>query len=337
MPVAAVEALMPAWLVFLLSAAAVVAAGARLARDGDRIANLTGLGAAWVGAILVAGATSLPEIATDVAAVRQGEVELAIGDLMGSSMANMLILAVADLLSRQVRLLDTVAIGQAMIGVLAILLTALAAAGLVAGGGPAVLGVGWAPLLIGIGYVLGVRLLYRNRAVSASVLPESEAGDRRTRLRRAVIGFGVATLVIVVAAPPLANSAAELARQWGIASGFFGMVFLAAATSLPEVSVVQAAMRAGTYAMVVGNLLGSNGFNMVVLLVLDVTDGAAPLLADAGAGPVVGALFAILLMAQVLLDLLNRAEHRVWYLEPGPLLMVLTYAAGLFLTYRLTH
>jgi cation:H+ antiporter len=330
---------MPAWLVFLLSAAAVVVAGARLARDGDRIASLTGLGAVWVGAILVAGATSLPEIATDVAAVRQGEIDLAVGDLMGSSMANMLILAVADLLSRQVRLLDTVAIDQAIVGVLAILLTAVATVGIVAGGGPTLLGIGWAPLAIGVAYVLGVRLLYRNRAASATASPEPEPDprDRRAGLRRALVGFGIATVVILIAAPPLASSAAELARQWGIASGLFGMVFLAAATSLPEVSVVQAAMRAGTYALVVGNLLGSNGFNMVVLLVLDVADGAAPLLADAGPGPVVGALFAILLMGQVLLDLLNRSEHRIWYLEPGPLLMVLTYAAGLLLTWRLTH
>ncbi|NNG14991.1 MAG: sodium:calcium antiporter, partial [Gemmatimonadales bacterium] len=47
---------MPAWLTFLISATVVAAAGVRLARDGDTIAEVTGLGGAWVGAILVAGA-----------------------------------------------------------------------------------------------------------------------------------------------------------------------------------------------------------------------------------------------------------------------------------------
>lgn len=88
---------MPAWLIFAVASAAVVVAGVRLARDGDVIAERTGLGGAWVGAILLAAATSLPELTTDIFAVRQGQVSLAVGDLFGSSMVNMLILAVADL------------------------------------------------------------------------------------------------------------------------------------------------------------------------------------------------------------------------------------------------
>jgi hypothetical protein len=76
---------------------------------------------------------------------------------------------------------------------------------------------------------------------------------------------------------------------------------------------------------------------MLVLIVLDIVDGSGPLLAQAESGVVVGALFGMVLMGQVLLDLLNRAEHRIWYLEPGPALMVLTYVAGLFLTYRASH
>jgi hypothetical protein len=79
---------------------------ARRARDGDAIAQRTGLGATRVGAILVAGGTSLPETSTGVAAIRQGQVDLGIGDLFGSNMANMAILALADLLTRQRRLLS---------------------------------------------------------------------------------------------------------------------------------------------------------------------------------------------------------------------------------------
>jgi cation:H+ antiporter len=330
---------MPAWLVFLLSGAVVVIAGARLARDGDVIADQTGLGATWVGAILVAGATSLPELATDVSAVRQGAPGLAIGDLFGSNMANMFILAVADLLTRQTRLLTEVPINQAMVGVLAISFMALAAAGILMGDAFTVLGIGWAPLVIGAGYVLGMRLLHRNRAERR---PSADGGPRRKDgdapgLRPAMIGFAVAAIVILVAAPHLARSAATLAEQWGIATGFFGMVFLAAATSLPEAAVVFVAVRAGAHDLAVGNLLGSNCFNMLILVVLDIVDGSGPLLAQAESGVVVGALFGMVLMGQVLLDLLNRAEHRIWYLEPGPALMVLTYVAALFLTYRASH
>jgi cation:H+ antiporter len=322
---------MPPELIFVLTAAAVILGGARLAHDGERIADLTGLGQGWVGAILVAGATSLPEIATDVAAVRQGESALAIGDLFGSSMANMLILGAADLFTRGAPLLRQVALTQAMVGVLAIGLTAIAAAAVVSGDAFSVFGIGWAPIVIAVAYVLGVRLIHTNRE-------EDDAQEKDTgSIKKPVIGFVAAAAVILLAAPFLASSAATLAEEWGIASGFFGMVFLAAATSLPEVAVVWTALKAGASTLAVGNLFGSNCFNMVIFLVLDAVDGGGPLLATAEPGVVVGALFAIVLTGQALLDLLNRSEHRVWYIEPGPALLVLTYAAGLFLSYGATQ
>lgn len=333
--------LMAPELLFLVTATVVVVAGARLARSGDDIAARSGLSEAWVGAILVASATSLPEIATDVAAVRQGEPELAIGDLFGSSMANMLILAVADLSTRQTRLLTHIAVEQATVGVLAIILTAVAAAGvLVRGdfGDFSVGGVGWAPLAIAVAYILGMRLVHANRESHAR-----GAGGRPPRantangLRRAIVAFAIAAAAILAAAPFLARSAGQLAEAWGIASGFFGVVFLAAATSLPEVAVVAAAVKAQAYALAVGNLLGSNCFNMVILLILDVMNGTGSILAQADAGVALGAVFAVVLMGQVLLDVLNRSDRRMWYLEPGPALLVLTYAAGLFFTYRATH
>jgi cation:H+ antiporter len=86
-----------------------------------------------VGAILVAAATSLPELSTDLYAVRQGTPSLAVGDLFGSSMANMLILAIADIATHRVRVLTRVAINQALVGGLAIVLTAAAAAGTLTG------------------------------------------------------------------------------------------------------------------------------------------------------------------------------------------------------------
>lgn len=327
---------MAPWLVFTVTAVLVVIAGARLAHDGDTIADRTGWGATWVGAILVAGATSLPEIATDIAAIWQGQPDLAVGDLFGSSMANMTILAVADLLTRQTRLLDAVAVNLTLVAALAIGLTSLAAVGILSGDNFSILGIGWAPLLIGIGYVLGMRMLHRNRA-SPSGKQENGRRSGGGSLRKPVIGFTVAAAVILVAAPFLASSGATLAREWGIATGFFGVVFLAAATSLPEAAVVFTAIKTGAYDLAVGNLIGSNCFNMLVLLILDVADGSGALLAGVDAGVVIGALVATVLMTQVMLDLLNRPEKRVWYLEPGPALTVATYAAGLLLTYRATH
>lgn len=327
---------MPAWAVFILSGAAVAGAGMRLARDGDAIAARTGLGGLWVGAILVAGATSLPEVTTDISAIRQGNPSLALGDLFGSSMANMAILAIADLAVRRTRILTRVAINQTLVGLLAVCLTTLAVIGMISEGAFAPLGLAWPTLAIGFAYVAGMRLLHYNRPAPPFSKPEDVTAARRqaSSLRTASIGFGVSAAVILVAAPFLAWSTDQVAIQLGISEGFAGLLLLAFTTSLPEAAVSVASIRARAYDLAVGNLLGSNCFNMAVLVVLDLVQGRGSLLAHADAAAMVGAAFGLLMMGLALLDVLNKSEKRIWLLEPGPAFMLLAYGVGLYLAYH---
>lgn len=329
---------MPAWLMFVVSAAAVAGAGIRLAKDGDIIAEGTGLGGMWVGAILVAGATSLPELITDINAVLQRNPSLAVGDLFGSSMANMLILAIADFSTRQPRLLTRVAINQVLVGTLGIFLTVVAALGVVAGRGLGPVPFGWSTAVIGFAYLAGMRLLHRNRGEPPFRTPSevAEVKPRRRELRRAVLGFSAAALLILVAAPYLASSSAALADELGMSQGFAGMLFLAITTSLPEAAVSYAAVRAGAYNLAVGNLLGSNCFNMAALVPLDLVHGPGSILVGVDSGLVVGALFGIVLISLAMLDVMNKSERRIWVVEPGPFFMILAYLAGLYATYRIT-
>jgi cation:H+ antiporter len=322
----------------MLSAGAVAAAGYRLARDGEIISEGTGLGGMWVGAILIAAATSLPELLTDVNAVWQGRPSLAVGDLFGSCMANMMLLAVADLLTRHTRILTRVAVNQALVGTLAICLIAVAAIGVAIGPAFAVGVFGPATLVIGLGYVGGMYILDKNRGEPPFRTPEqaAEARPSRSALRAAVVGFGAAAVVILVAAPYLAASTAAVAEQLGIGEGFAGMLLLALVTSLPEAAVSATGVRTGAYQLAVGNLLGSSCFNMVVLVPLDVVHGTSPILGDVTRSLAVGAMFAIVLTGMAMMDVLNKSERRVWLVEPWPAFMVLTYLVGMYLMYAVT-
>lgn len=326
---------MPAWLVFVFSGMAVAAAGMRLARDGDAIAARTGLGGLWVGAILVSAATSLPELSTDISAVWQGHSRLAVGDLFGSNLANLAILAGADLAVRRTRILTRVAINQALVGVLGICLTAIAMVGMLSSSFT-LGGLAWPTLAIAFTYGAGMRLLHRNRPEPPFRTPADVSAARRRAapLRRTMIQFALAALVILIAAPWLASSGAELATQLGVSTGFVGLVFVAFATSLPELVVSIESIRNQAYDLTVGNLLGSNCFNMAALVVLDAADGSGSLLSRSGGTALVGAAFGILMTAIALLDILNKSEKRIWVLEPGPAFMLLAYTAGLYLAYR---
>ena len=130
---------------FLLCAAVIIVAGTFLSKYADAIAELTGLGRLLIGSVLLAGATSLPELTVDISAVRLGTMDLAVGDLLGSSLMNLLILALLDLsYHSRGRMLSKQAAAHALSGSVSAVLTCLIALGLLTGklqGAHAVLGV----------------------------------------------------------------------------------------------------------------------------------------------------------------------------------------------------
>lgn len=249
---------------FLASGALVVVAGVALARHADALAGSSRAGRWWVGSVLLAGATSLPELVTDVAAVRMGATDLAAGDLFGSSVANMLILALLMALLQPAK--SALLSGHALTAGLAILLNALAA-GLVLWPPESALPLDAGALALLTLYVLGSGLIYRNASVGRSEV--LAAPNPAAASARPMLGFGLAAGIIVLAAPLFAWSARELAMASGLGNTFFGTWMVGLATSLPELVASLAALRLGAPDLAVGNLFGSNAFNMAVFALLD--------------------------------------------------------------------
>src|SRR5690606_1662391 len=148
-------------LIFVVAGGAVTLAGVYLARAADELAERAGWSRLLVGMLLVAGATSLPEIVTNVSAALDGAPDLAVGDLFGSSMANMAILAILDLMHRQ-RVWPNVEIGHARVASVAIALTALAALGVLTPPGISVGWVGIDTLFLVAAYVAAVAWMRRS-------------------------------------------------------------------------------------------------------------------------------------------------------------------------------
>jgi cation:H+ antiporter len=228
-------------------------------------------------------------------------------------------------------------VNQLAVGTIAVCLATIAVLGVLVPG-PRAAGIGWATALVGIAYVVGMRHVHRNRPEPPFRRPEEVEAVRPSRheLRRASVRFAVAAGTTLIAAPFLASSTAALAVRLGISAGFAGMALLAVTTSLPEAVVTTASVRARSYDLAIGNLLGSNCFNMAALVVLDVADGRRSLLADAGPGPelAIGALFGILLTGLAMLGVLDRAERITRRIELAPLVMILVYVLGLVFSYR---
>lgn len=323
-------------LLFLVGGAVLVRAGASLAVSGDQLAERTGLGRMLVGMLLVAFATSLPEIATDVVAVAADAPDLAVADLFGSSMANMAILAIIDL-RHHGRLWPTVELGHARVAAVAIILTSVAAIGILTPTGPQIGWVGFDTILVGVLYVAAMVWLRRAPTLARASTPQPvplplplDDGDgAELRMRPIVLRFLGAAVAILAAAPVVALSLKRVAEETGVGETSIGSSLLAITTSLPELIVCFAALRIGAHDLAVGNLFGSNAANMSVLLLLDLVYVDGPILAAVSPEQVTAAVGAMLLMALAVAVLVGGTETSIKRLEPDALLLLLAYVGAL--------
>jgi cation:H+ antiporter len=322
-------------LAFIVSGIVVVLAGTALARYADAIAEATKLGRLWIGSVLLAGATSLPELTTDISAVRLGATDLAVGDLFGSSMANMLILAVIDLLPPRKQVLQQVAFDHALAASLAISLNALAAVLVIVRPDFSLLWVGPGSLLLFLAYVAGTRVVYRHatrESLTALAPILSEDAKPPPSLRRAVVGFALAAFVVLAAAPAFAWSAKGIAEISGLGNTFVGTWLVGLATSLPELVACIAAVRMGAFDLAVGNLFGSNAINMAIFFPLDLVQPGS-LFAALDPSHALSGLFAVVLMSLGLAAIVYRAKRRFAMLEPSSVLILVAYVLGMWLLY----
>ncbi|MBL8070813.1 MAG: sodium:calcium antiporter [Nitrospira sp.] len=338
--------MLASWAILVLSGATIVMAGTKLSRCGDQIAALTGLGRLWVGVVLMAAATSLPEVFTTVSAGLLDAPDLAAGDLFGAVLANMFTLGLIDLVHRDKRVWEQAAFEHTLVAALAMLLTGLAAFLMLFRNGMGASAIEGGSALLFLAYVFGMRMVFRQEDVkrrqrAQQLLAEAEADDDHTResvrrdgLRRAAIGFVAATVVLIIAAPLLAKSAKDIADQSGVSTTFVGTSLVAVVTTLPELVTSLAAVRLGAFDLAVGNLFGSNAFNMAAFLFADLAYAGGPLLGAIDSTHALTALWGIVMMNVGLMGIVYRVEKRYWLIEPDSLVMILGYLLGLWLLFR---
>ena len=322
---------------FAASALVVVGSGLKLAKYGDLLAIKTGWGRLWVGTLLVAGATSLPELVTGVSAAQIDSPDLVTGNVFGANMVNMFTMALVAVIFGARKFFDGVAPEHGYLATVAITLTLTGA--LLGAFGPewsvARMGVG-TPLILLL-YIAGMGLVYIRRPADEEV--GEEYNDPSITLRRTWLYFGLASAGVIAAAPVLAYSANEVAEITGLEAGFVGVVAVALVTTLPEATVTVASVRIGAMDLAAGNLYGSCAFNIFVLAIADPFYAGGPLLGSqtVDTAQVVAALFAIGLMGAGMAQFILR-RHGKGRLPPTQtsLAMCTVYIVGLLAVFRLS-
>jgi cation:H+ antiporter len=322
---------------FLGASAAVVGAGILLSYAADAIADRTGLGRLTIGVVLLAAATSLPEIIVGISGARLNAPDLAVGDMMGSCIMNMLILAIADLLYHMrshVTIMPRLVLGHAHLATLSMVLVGIAGVGIVAHEPFSAFGLGGSTVLIVLIYVLEMRAGVKGGATDVTEAVVTPVTARPPMaLRAALLWFALGAAVIGLAGPVLTRTADHLATVTGLGQTFFGSVFLALVTSLPELAASLAALRLGAIDLTIGNLFGSNCFNMAALFAFDLADGKGPLLAAVEMRQALTALITLVVTCLALQIVITRQLRRTWYIEPAAIVLVMASLLGVLVLY----
>jgi cation:H+ antiporter len=331
------------WLSLLASLAVIGVAGVRLSRNGDIIAEKSGLSRGWVGLIMLATVTSLPELVTGLSAVTVANVpDIAVGNILGACIFNLGFIVVLDFLYRKESIFTRARQGNVLAAGYGIVLIGVVGFNLLLYRGEAVPSIGhvglYTPVILLL-YLLAMRTLYR---YEQSQLTEF-VGERaelypHISLKQAVRSYVVAALAVVAAGVWLPYIAGDLADAMGWQQSFVGTLFVAAVTTAPEIVVTVSALRMGAVDLAIGNLFGSNLFNIAILAIDDLAYLPGPLFADVSISHAASAFSAIMMSGLAVVGLILRPPSRVYRTVSWvSLLLLVVYLLNTLFLYLYGH
>jgi len=328
------------WLKFIICGIIIFFAGRAMARYADVIAEKTGLGGLWVGLILVAFATSLPELFTGVGSiVFMNAPDLTVGNIFGANSYNLLNIGLIDLLHRGGPILGAISSGQLLTAVLSLIPLMLAAAGIIlrnAGFHPfSVANIGIFTIAIFVSYCVITKVIYNFEKKKTKKEPiAKESKYEAVPLKTAYVRYGIAALAIMASGIWLAYIGKELSVILRLEESFVGSLLLGFATTLPEITVSIAALAIGAREIAVANMLGSNLFNTTIIFVDDVLYRKGPILEAVSADQILQASVVMAMTAVVIVAMITKPRRKIfnvsWYV---PVLFVI-FLAGAYLNWR---
>ncbi len=307
------------WIEFLICAAIVVFAGTKLSKYGDAIAEKTSLTGAWVGLLLLATITSMPELvagASSVAVVDPPQPNLTIGMVMGSNLFNLMIIGLLDLQYRRSPLLAVVSRQHIISAGLCVLIIGIAGISIFISDDPSdwsINRVGISSIILLISYFISLKLISGfEQKLEREYSATETLNHTHISLRRTYLNFTITGLVIIGASIWLATIGDEIADVTGWEASFVGSLFLAVISSLPELAVCTAAVKIGAIDMAIADVLGSNMFNTgIIIAISDLFFGKGALLSVSSTGLGWTAIIAIVMTGIVVLGILVPAKRKL--------------------------
>jgi cation:H+ antiporter len=327
-----------AWLQFVIILGVIGFSGTRLSKYADVLAEKTGLGRSWIGLVGLAVVTSLPELVAGATAILYVNApDIAVGNLLGACMLNVAILAVADLLYSPGPVLTAADRGHILAAGFGVIMLGVASLGLMARPPLAKISLGYVglgtPVLI-LCYLMAMRATYRyQKRQRAEFLKEHEEVllYPHLSLRQAATRFGSHAVIVMAAAFWLPQVAMQLAQAMHWHLSMVGTVFVALATTMPELVVTISAIRLKAVDLAVGDLLGSLLVNVAMLGIMDLLYTRGLLLQDVGPENATTGVLVIIMVSIAIVEMIYRPQQKLLrWMSLGAFLLAFMYGVHIF-------
>lgn len=331
----------PLWadiLLFLSSASVIGVAGVSAAGFADRVADRTGLGEAITGTVFLGFLTALPGLLASVVAAAKGNPALAISNAMGGIAVQTAALAIADISYRRANLEHAAAsVPNMMQATMLIALMGIVLCGL---SSPEVPGLAIHPatvvlILTAAGafwLVIGTRdePMWKPTETDETVPDRPVHIHLTQRLTPMLMGLFVAAAATGIGGALLAEAAENIVEKTKLPTAIVGGLFMAVATSLPELVTSIAAIRRGALTLAVSDVVGGNFFDVLFVAAADIAylNGSIYHAAGVGLREIFLTGFTILLNVVLLAGLIFRQKHGPGNIGFESLLMLLLYICG---------
>ncbi len=325
------------WGQFIIAATIIIVSGYKLSQYGDQIAKRTGLGKTFLGIVLFSTVTSLPELTVCITSTSVvGAPDLAIGNIFGSNLFNLLLIAVLDIVQGRGAILDLLSPSHVLAASLGILLTGLTILSIGLGLSFNLGFLGVESIILILVYALGIKILYRyETSDSQQRSPEVQVSEGSTRGIAVYLFFAIGALAIVGAGFWLSVTADAIAQATGWGRSFIGSFMLAIVTSLPELAVGIPLVKMRAFDMAIGNLLGSNIFNIAIIPLADIAFTKGAILANVSGNHILTAVLGIVMTNIVIMDLIYKAKKVPWRIGWGSISLIALYFLGSITLFKL--
>jgi cation:H+ antiporter len=327
-----------ALLLFAVSAAIIGFFGIRMTYLARDLAEATGLGEAFMGAVFIGATTSLSGIVASSTAAWQGDASLAVSNSLGGIAAQTLFLVLGDMVYRRANLefaaasLENLMMGAQLMVLLCVLLVAFTLPS------ARILHVHPASVVLVVVYLFTLKLLLDTHQrpmwhprITHGTVRESTRGRRTGGGRsrgRLFVEFGVCGAFVAGAGWLIASSGRVIIAGTGLSAGLMGGIFIAISTSLPELVVAVTAIRVGALTLAVGDIVGGNAFDTLFVAVSDFFYRDGPIYADAGSTERVWLACAMSMNAVLVMGLLYRERRGIGNIGMESVTMLVVYVGA---------